>query len=370
MKKSQVDEILTNQKYRRNTITSYICILVILVILSMSFILLYAKSKEIKYVTYKEDSNIDYNVYLKENDIFEHNYLGKGNRYIASLIDYIDAMFEYNLSLDKDNIDYKYSYRIEATVNVKEKNSSQSLFNKTETIKSNTSANTNNQYIQIREKVNIDYNKYNDWTKNFVNLFELNDAESTLTINMYINVLSTCEEFEQNESKESVMTLSIPLTTKTMAIDISNNLINSDNNVMLCKTKNATIYLYILMSSIFVLIALLVTIKLFKFISESRTAENIYEHELKKILNNYKSYIQKVNTTFDLEGYQVLPIDTFTDMLEIRDTIGQPILMVESKQKNGAYFIIPCNTKILYMYCLKVSDIQNKLDNQEKNNNE
>lgn len=37
-------------------------------------------------------------------------------------------------------------------------------------------------------------------------------------------------------------------------------------------------------------------------------------------------------------------------MLEIRDTIKQPILMKENEDKTGAYFLIPSNTKILYVY--------------------
>ena len=44
-------------------------------------------------------------------------------------------------------------------------------------------------------------------------------------------------------------------------------------------------------------------------------------------------------------------------MLEIRDTIKQPILMKENEDKTGAYFLIPSNTKILYVYRIKIGDI-------------
>ena len=58
-------------------------------------------------------------------------------------------------------------------------------------------------------------------------------------------------------------------------------------------------------------------------------------------------------------------IDTFDDMLEIRETLSQPILMVENKEKTGTHFIIPSTTKLLYTYTLKVNknkknDILNK----------
>ena len=93
----------------------------------------------------------------------------------------------------------------------------------------------------------------------------------------------------------------------------------------------------------------------------TRTAENIYERELKKILNNYSSYIQTMHNDFDFKEYQLLKIDSFSDMLEIRDTIRQPILMRENNDRTGAYFVIPSNTKILYVYRLKVSDIEREI---------
>ena len=100
--------------------------------------------------------------------------------------------------------------------------------------------------------------------------------------------------------------------------------------------------------------------RLTAYIKRTRTAKTVYERELKKILNNYRSYIQKINSKFDLRGYQSLKVDNFTDMLEIRDTTNQPILMVENDSKSSAYFIIPTNTKLLYIYNIRVSDYEMK----------
>jgi hypothetical protein len=78
----------------------------------------------------------------------------------------------------------------------------------------------------------------------------------------------------------------------------------------------------------------IIIIILIRYIVKTRTAEDIYHKELKKILNNYHSYIQKINNQFNLSMYQKLKVDTFSDMLEIRDTLQQPIL----KTKNKLYF--------------------------------
>jgi hypothetical protein len=64
---------------------------------------------------------------------------------------------------------------------------------------------------------------------------------------------------------------------------------------------------------------------------------------------------------FDFEGYQLLKIAEFDDMLEISDKLRQPILMKENLTKTGAYFLIPSTTKLLYVYRLKVSSIKRKM---------
>jgi hypothetical protein len=57
-----------------------------------------------QYVTFNETSNIDYKVYLKDNKFFEDSYLEANKQYIASLIDYISAKFNYKLNLSENNI--------------------------------------------------------------------------------------------------------------------------------------------------------------------------------------------------------------------------------------------------------------------------
>ena len=109
MKKNQVNVILTNQTKRRNTVFMFICIIIIVFIIAFSFFLLYFSRSKKQYVTYDETSKIDYKVFLEDNDFFANGYLGTNNNYIASLIKYINADFNYKLSLNEKNVDYKYS---------------------------------------------------------------------------------------------------------------------------------------------------------------------------------------------------------------------------------------------------------------------
>jgi len=368
MKRNRVNEILSDQTARRNKITGYVCMIVIISIICLCLVGLLINKNKKYYVNYDETSNIDYKVNLKQNDFFSNPYMEKDNQYIASLIENITADFNYQLKMEEEkDIEYKYTYRMEADINVVEKDTKNSLYNFQEELVKEKYVNSNsNSSININDTVTINYNYYNDIIKRFINTYELDNVDSTLTINMYVDILDSCSDFEKGKNKESVISLSIPLTTKTMAIDISSNLVDGVDNVIVCKKDNQFTGMIIALLVITGLILLVLICKLIKYIITTRTAESIYNIELKKILNNYRSYIQKVNNEFDLTGYQVLKVDTFTDMLEIRDTIQEPILMVESKRKTGTYFLIPSKTKVLYSYGLKVSDIKSKMKEKNK----
>lgn len=367
MKKNQVNAILIDQAKRRKNIFIYIYAIIVVFFLACLFLLTYLDRNKNYYVSYKEEGKIDYKVYLKDNEFFNNNYLGANNQYIADLIDYVTADFDYHLSMEEKNINYKYSYRIEAVVDVKEKGTTNSLYNFSESIfQSEEKTSNSNQNVMISENVTIDYNKYNDIIKKFVSVYELEDIESTLTINMYVSAKGSCDEFSDDTNSESIMTLSIPLTTKTVGVDISNNMVNANDNILVCKKDYTNTYLFLILAIVAGFSDIVLIVKLIKYEIKTRSAETIYEKELKKILNNYRSYIQKINNTFDLKGYQALRVDTFNDILEIRDTIQQPILMVENEDKNGVYFIIPSNTKVLYMYGLKVSEIKKQMKQNTK----
>lgn len=361
MKKNRVNELVDNQLKRKRTILSYFCIVVILTVLILSLVLAFINQNKPYYINYNEKGTVEYKVFLKENEFFQKDYLKENNQYIASLINNITADFNYVLEIT-ENVEYKYSYKINAEVDVKEKGTSNSLYTfEEELIKEKTDTVYNGETIVLTESLNIDYNHYNDLIKKFISVYDLDDIESTLNVVMYVTAQGNCEEKTENADNESTISLSIPLTTKTMAIDISSDLIDA-SSFLACEEKSDL--------SILILFALLVTAGadlfviycLAKYVVSTRTAENIYEAELKKILNNYSSYIQKINNDFDLSGYQVLKVDTFTDMLEIRDTIQEPILMLENKTKNSTYFLIPSKTKILYSYGLKIDEIKRQLE--------
>lgn len=365
MKRKDVKKILITQTKRRSAIISFSFAIVLIMLLSSTFFAVYKSKSKAQYVNYSESAFTDYKVNLKSNEFFNENQLDNNKQYIADLIDTITTNFNYQINIDNKEIEYKYKYRIDAEMLVKEKNSQNILYSKTENVLEEKENNAKSSLsVSINESLNIDFSKYNNYVEKFISTYKLDNTESFLYINMYVSVAGDCEEYSESVSKTTTMSVVVPLTQKTISIDVSDNIINTKNNVLQCSTLKAEDKVYIVLGVLFLIIALALVVYIVRYVIKTQSAETIYEKELKKILNNYGTYIQMLGNDFYFRDYHMLKVNSFEDMLEIRDTIRQPILMRENSEKTGAYFIIPSSTKLLYIYRLKVSDIEKEIEYQ------
>ena len=146
-----------------------ICIFGILMsLLFVGYLVRIELLKDQEYVLqYKEDNNIDYKVYLKNNDFFESNYLEKGRTYITSLIDHINVDFKYRVLFDQE-VTGSYKYHIAVKVESNKSNSGANYWSKEYIISDEKVVDVNNEKkYNIHENVDIDYNKYNDIMNSF-----------------------------------------------------------------------------------------------------------------------------------------------------------------------------------------------------------
>ena len=377
MKKSQVNAIFIDQTKRKQSILWFSIGILVLAFHTILLLTIYANKGTTYLVSYEEDGNVDYKVYLKKNDFFEEDYLGLDNKYIASLIDNINATFKYDIKMSEKNVNYKYSYRLVSEVIVEENKESKPLYKKEEEIlRINDVTVSGKNKVSIVENVDVDYNKYNSLIKKFVSTYSLENIKSVLKISMYIDVIGSCESFESDSNNEAIISIEIPLTTKTVGIDIDNSIVEESDNIIVCSDANGFTVLYLIGGMLFLAGTICLTVFLYRYIVRTRTAKTIYDVELKKILSNYHSYIQKISNNVDFRDQSELYIDdkliykncqyfqleAFTDMLEIRDSLNTPILMASDETNTATYFIIlDALNKAIYIYGLKVNDIKKKI---------
>lgn len=354
MRFSNLLEILRNKDQKRHYIITFTIILIIaLFVLSMIFMLIYYNSEKVEYFKYTENSDIDYKVHLKENTFFENQYLSTDQKYIASLISNIEANFDYELTTLEYVQDYVYLYNIDAVINVQDKDDHKSIYTKTTSlIDGQVSFANKEKHIDISENLTINYEEYNNLINNFIDIYDLNNLNSTLTINMWIKLAET-EDNLINANKKIVNSLEIPLTTQTVAIEMTSSEINSNGNYdIFIKNNNANSYLLIL-AILFLLINVVGIVLLIKYYQDTKTDENVFSDKLRSILYGYKGYIQKIESTeFNFNEYQSIYLDSFNDLIEIRDTLQEPILMLENKNSSEVHFFILSQTKVVYIFWL------------------
>lgn len=328
----------------------------ILLLCTTIFGLVFYKLNTTFYVKYTEKSDMSYSVRLKPNDFYEEEVLDGGMTYVVELIDTIQAELNYSLSIKNPNVEYSYNYIIDAVTVIKEKNTKSVILNKEENLyKSDVKTVSSDKTLQINHPINVDFNKYNDEVTNFVNQLMLKEqVVCELLINAQINIVGNCQEFIQEKAESHDLSIKVPLATNLSEIQITSSIPAYQQKSLACRsypsTRNVTLVLFIIFASI----SALITIALIIVIYLTRNDDINYEIKVKRIVANYKSYIQKLLSEFDFTGYKVLKLESFKDLIEIRDTIQQPILMYENEHQTSTKFMVPTDSGLVYLFELIV----------------
>ena len=115
MKRNQVNDLFDTDTKRQRIIIINIIVISIIFVLALVFLCIYVDRRKVEYVKYDENSSATYKVHLKENSYYKDKVVDANNQYISELIDYINANFKHNITLEKDNMEYTYSYYIKAS---------------------------------------------------------------------------------------------------------------------------------------------------------------------------------------------------------------------------------------------------------------
>ena len=330
-----------------------VIIAVVTVAILISSIVSYQLNKTY-YIGYKENGNIDYDVYLKDNEFYDSPYLESNQSYVASLIDKIITNFNYEIDMDTDDVNYRYSYTIKSRLEIIDGTSDVAIFNPEYELVSvqNKQQNSSNR-LTINEIVVLNYDEYNELANRFLEAYSLTDTTSNIVVTLNVDVLSDCNAFSGSSVDTYSSELRIPLTTKTVNIQMTSSVPNAEAKMIAC-TRGAGSEVFKTTAIVLGVVDIILIAFLLVFIYLTRTDDINYTARVKKILSQYKSYIQRINNLFETRGYQVIMVNSFDEMLEIRDTIQAPILMYENEDKTCAKFMIPTDSKLLYLYEIKI----------------
>ncbi|MBE6590039.1 MAG: hypothetical protein E7643_07650 [Ruminococcaceae bacterium] len=326
-----------------------------MILLTAVFSVLFYHFNKAYYINYTQKSDVDYRVYLKENEFYDKSYAEEGKAYIADLIDRVNVAFLYDVAMDAEDVNFEYSYRIDALMQVKDK-SGAVIFDHTDAIVPPTKVEKTGNGLTVAHETWVDYGKYNDLATRFSSTYlKESDSKSSLSLLMRIEVVGACEEFSGNSNDMYTVSLEIPLSSEVVNMSVSSTVEEGDNQIL--ARENETVKnVFMILTIVFAILTLIGVGLFIAFIFLTRSTDINYEIKRNRILQTYKPFIQKLAAAFDTEGYQLLYIEEFKDMLEIRDTIQSPILMYENEDQTLTGFYIPTSTSLLYIYELRIED--------------
>ena len=354
------------RRRRRITLVTIAALLAIVTLITAALGFGLYQSNKTLYIDYTEEGEVDYTVALKPNDFYGSATLPAGRSYIASLIDGVTATFNYTLQTEAQGVSYEYAYWLDTQLIITDKGTKAAIYNPTFPVKDKQIATQSaGTQLVISENATLDYTYYNEIAESFIKKYDLSNVESNLVARMHVSVLSLCDEFRSAEQSEYVVTLSIPLTTKTVNVEMSSTVPSTESKILACENNfNRDLFVGAITHSAITDAALLVLFVLVALFT--RNKDITYAIKVKKLVASYRSFIQQIKNPFNTASYQILYISAFNEMLEIRDTINSPILMYENADKTCTQFIIPTSINLLYIYELKVADYDEIYDTAEK----
>ncbi len=358
LEKRQRDEY---QKNRQKWIFIQMIVAAALVLATILTFIPYTVLNNNTYVYYAEDGKADTKVYLESNEFYKpdkgygEGYLDTDHAYVAALVNQVVTEFKYGLKLDTaKDVEYKYSYNIDAIVNVIDRDSKAPLYAPVDELVPLKNAVTKGNELYITEKVEITYSEYNDIAKEFVDKYGVDDATANLIIRFNINVLGKSETLAEDKSNSYSMEVTIPLLRQTIKMTTQSSVPEGEQKILACDTVAKTVLLVLWI--VFLCLSVLAGAFIAVFVILTRDKHIDYARRVQKLLSSYKSYIQRISNPFDFEGYKILNVVTFAELLEIGDKLQNPVLMYENEDKTRSDFFIVSDAGIIYLYVVEVID--------------
>ncbi len=362
---SDNDKLYVMQKKKILNTKKWLLILMVLAIILLPLAeSLLIKSLDLKkqevIVEYVEKGDVDYKVYLKQNNYYKEKYLGEGMEYVANIINTINPDFRYEIHAT-DNLDMSYAYKITATLLISKDSDSQPLYTRTfDLIKKDVKV-VNSNNLTISENLIIDYDEYNSLVNRYKKDFGIS-AYSKLVINMDINIVGKHSNNEDQMFINRTLQASIPLSEQTIRISIDTEEINN-NGLLFAKGKitvsNILLFVVALVSLGLVLLLLITSIRLYiKF-----KRRNIYYITLNKFINEYDKLVingSYENTNIDETKFDnIIKIEKFEELVDAAENLSLPILFYEVIPGELSFFVVT-NDKTLYKFTLDKAALTKK----------
>lgn len=319
-------------------------------------------TKEESIIGYNEVGNIDYKVFLKENNYYKEQYLGKDMQYVASIIKNVVPTFTYEMH-SEEKMEYTYNYKVSADLIISDPNDNNKvLYKRPSLLVKDTKEKVTGGSFRVDQDVSINYDEYNNYVNAFKKEYALS-VNSKLVLTFNIDVTGKSPALKEDFKKSSKLVIAIPMSEQTINIGIDTSDINNsgtlERNYMSQIKKPVALVLGIIVG---LLSLALLYIVIYNFLT-NRSKTDVYKATIKSILREYDRAIvsSKTADTIDESKYNVIEVPRIEELLDAHDSTGKPILYNEDTENDISTFII-VSDEILYKYRV----VKKELEEQEE----
>lgn len=348
-----------NNKIYFGYYTRYVIYLTCVVICLLLFFICFAKGFKLKdnyQLDYQISSDINYKVYLKDNEYYNEKYLDEGMQYITGLIDYIDLNFKYKIDTNKKN-NYDYKYDIKADIIITDRNNSEKVLYKDnyilkDEVVASSSATIN---LNLLENLKIDYDKYNVLVNSFKSKYAIS-ASSSLIITMHIEAIAKNNRVDKDIIDKEDMKIIIPLSEQTINVLKEYNTAGKKGSISKYSYFKVVNKLYATCALISLIASVISIVSLFRYLKKVSRSDSLYVRRLNKIKREYNRVIVSISKLPDISKSCIVDVESFEELLDAKNSLNKPILHIEIHKNQKSFFLILADNYV-YRYILKEVDI-------------
>lgn len=340
------DHSLSSPRYvgYKSRLARYIIIsIVALIILVLSVITYFSINIT---SSYREKTSINYQVCLSENEYYSTSCIGENVEYLTAISDTVKVDFNYSAVYEKKAArNFKYYVKtnlLVKTISEPEKE----LLRKEKEITDVKEVESEGIVINTIESVDIPFQEYNGYAQKYKNDFSI--------LSNCDLIVSLVERGDGGKDRE-ISSITIPLTKSTYNItknELKEHVMTYE--VPALKSKRDMILIAV---AVAIVINIIVWIKLIRFLSATTAHDSEYEKRLKKILSTYDRVIVTLNDRKRIDfNQQIYPVDSFTELLDVRDTVDKPILYYKVNSIKAEFYVQDVDK--IYKYTMKEADFE------------
>lgn len=322
-----------------NCIIIVLCIVVITIGVTFIKVGLNYKQTTKPAYSYSAQKSSNYEVLLKPNTFYSEDKLPFGLYYASKSVDEFLIDFKYNFKGNKKtNIEYKYNInaKLVGTAKTNDEKDKEVWNRNFSLLESKSNNEVDIEEFSIDEKVNIDYEYYNELVRSYEKTYGI-AIDATLKVCLNINIFNADFVIDND-----YIELDIPITnTVTYAKENYENSISKDIILENEDIKINRIIYYSIGGLLIIgtIIAILIRIKIKKHL---KTDEEMYNNNITHILKYYRDLIVTVTNKPDLTNLKIMNITILEDLIDVAEQNQSNIIHYEviKNERSNLYVIV------------------------------